>query len=149
MNETKRDDCGTLNCANLREKNKCERIFYTHTLNEINGFLRMRNSTESTKKKLYMNSLANNEKQSHCIYHKHQTKLVTFTHTHTHTYTHEETTTLTLVANVCLAKKKQNKKNQTAWITPTNEANKKILSNRITSAVSKENLKGSKKSNNV
>lgn len=112
MNETKRDDCGTLNCANLREKNKCERIFYTHTLNEINGFLRMRNSTESTKKKLYMNSLANNKKQSHCIYHKHQTKLVTFTHTHT--YTHEETTTLTLVANVCVAKKKQNKKNQTA-----------------------------------
>lgn len=51
----KLDDCVCVqtsrrDLSRTKIRNKCERIFYTpNTLNEINGFLRTRNSTESTK----------------------------------------------------------------------------------------------------
>lgn len=54
-----------------------------------------------------MNSLVNNEKQSHCIYHKHQTRKITYTHSHTH-----KETTLSLSLQMCVTKKKQNKNRQ-------------------------------------
>lgn len=59
-----------------------------------------------------MNSLVNNEKQSHCIYHKHTSEKKVTKHTHKKQHSHSRCN--------CV-RKKTTEQNRTAWITPTND----------------------------
>lgn len=93
-------------------------------------------STQNQLTKIYINSLVNNEKQSHCIYH-----IKNNIQTNTQKEKHSHSRWLECVQNM------QNKK-KTAWITPTNDEAKLKLSKQNVTAVNLLRQQQNKEENN-